>query len=156
MRIQSILFFASLFLVSCVSSNSDQNSQDPLWELEKKIVEEGENIEVEEINKAIEQATTMRLSWAYSPVTIAIRVAGQQMISPEIKIIAKSKSGNELVTHAVVMVEKKNLQDDSIKNQYYRIELKLGGSIWQVVDIKKAWNCRANRGHTEVSGELCN
>jgi hypothetical protein len=151
-------FFALILpflILSCGQNKAQENGEDVLWELEKQLYQNGETIEVDEINKAIKKASTMRLSWAYSPITIAIRVAGQQMISPEVKILAKSKSGNELITHTVVMIEKKNLQDDSLNNQYYRVELKLGGSIWQVVDIKKGWTCRVNRGHQEISAELC-
>lgn len=155
MRLNFLLILTSFLILSCGQNDSQKNEQDPLWGLEKQVFEKGEDIEINEINKSIEKATTMRLSWAYSPITIAIRIAGQQMISPEVKVLAKSKSGNELITHAVVMVEKKNLQDDSVNDQYYRIELKLGGSIWQVMDIKKAWSCRANRGHSEVNSELC-
>jgi hypothetical protein len=155
MRLKFLLIFTSFLIFSC-SQNSDQKSnQDPLWDLEQQVLENGKNIEVDGINKSIEKATSMRLTWAYSPIAIAIKVAGQQMLSPEVKILAKSKSGNELITHAVVMIEKKNLQDDSINDQYYRIELKLGGSIWQVVDIKEAWNCEANRGHEQVNSEPC-
>jgi len=156
MRLNSILvvlFTISLF--SCGQDTNQNNIQDPLWDLEKQVFENGEDIEIDEINKSIEKASTMRLSWAYSPITIAIRIAGQQMISPEVKVLAKSKSGNELITHVVVMIEKKNLQDDSVDDQYYRIELKLGGSLWQVMDIKKAWNCKASRGHSEVNAEVC-
>lgn len=156
MRLNFLLILSSFFVLSCGQNDSQENRQDPLWDLEQQVFEKGENIEIDEINKSIQKATTMRLSWAYSPITIAIRVAGQQMISPEVKVLAKSKSGNELITHAVVMIEKKNLQDDSVNDQYYRIELKLGGSIWQVMDIKKAWNCKANRGHSEINAELCN
>jgi len=156
MRLNFLLILISFFIISCGQNNSQEKTQDPLWDLEQQVFEKGENIEIEEINKSIEKANTMRLSWAYSPITIAIKVAGQQMISPEVKVLAKSKSGNELITHAVVMIEKKNLQDDSIDDQYYRIELKLGGSIWQVMDIKKAWTCKANRGHSEVNAKLCN
>ncbi|WP_375581106.1 hypothetical protein ABWH96_08915 [Marivirga tractuosa] len=155
MRTILILILLPFFFNSCDQKAQNNETNDPLWELEKQVFEKGENIEIEEINKSIEKATTMRLSWAYSPITIAIRVAGQQMISPEVKVLAKSKSGNELITHAVVMIEKKNLQDDSVNDQYYRIELKLGGSIWQVMDVKKAWNCKANRGHSEVNAEVC-
>ena len=150
MRFNFLLILSSFFILSCGQNDSQENTQDPLWDLEQQVFEKGENIEIDEINKSIQKATTMRLSWAYSPITIAIRVAGQQMISPEVKVLAKSKSGNELITHAIVMIEKKNLQDDSVNDQYYRIELKLGGSIWQVMDIKKAWNCKANRGHSEI------
>jgi enoyl-[acyl-carrier-protein] reductase (NADH) len=155
MRLNFLLIFSSFLVLSCGQNDAQKNTQDPLWDLEQQVFEKGENIEVTEINKSLEKATTMRLSWAYSPITIAIRVAGQQMISPEVKILAKSKSGNELITHAVVMIEKKNLQDDSVNNEYYRVELKLGGSLWQVMDIKKAWSCKANRGHSEVNSELC-
>ncbi len=155
MRLNFSLILISFLIFSCKENDSQKNAQDPLWDLEQQVFEKGEDIEIDEINKSLEKATTMRLSWAYSPITIAIRVAGQQMISPEIKILAKSKSGNELITHAVVMIEKKNLQDDSVNDQYYRIELKLGGSIWQVIDIKKAWTCKSNRGHSEVNSELC-
>ncbi|WP_296622469.1 hypothetical protein [Marivirga sp.] len=155
MRLNFLLILTSFLIFSCGQNDSQKNDKDPLWGLEQQVFENGENIDIVEINKSIEKATTMRLSWAYSPITIAIRVAGQQMISPEVKILAKSKSGNELITHAVVMIEKKNLQDDSINDQYYRIELKLGGSIWQVMDIKKAWTCKANRGHSEVNAQLC-
>ena len=156
MRLNLLLILSSFLILSCGQNDAQKTNQDPLWDLEQQVFENGENIDIVEINKSIEKATTMRLSWAYSPITIAIRVAGQQMISPEVKILAKSKSGNELITHAVVMIEKKNLQDDSIDDQYYRIELKLGGSIWQVMDIKKAWTCKANRGHSEVNAKLCN
>lgn len=155
MRINLLLTILSVVLLSCEQNANQKKEQDPLWGLEQQVFENGEDIAIEEINSAIEQASTMRLSWAFSPITIAIKVAGQQMISPEVKILAKSKSGNELVTHTVVMVEKKNLQDDSVNNQYYRIELKLGGSIWNVVDVKKAWTCKASRGHTEINSELC-
>ncbi|SMG38981.1 hypothetical protein SAMN05661096_02597 [Marivirga sericea] len=155
MRPYFLILIPALFTLSCGADTTRESSQDPLWELEQQVYENGENIEIADINQSIEQASTMRLSWAYSPITIAIRVAGQQMISPQVKIIAKSKSGNELITHAVVMIEKKNLQDDSVNNQYYRIELKLAGSIWQVMDIKKAWTCKANRGHQVVNAELC-
>lgn len=155
MRLNFLLILISFLIFSCGQNDAQKDTQDPLWDLEQLVFEKGENIEIDEINKSIEKATTMRLSWAYSPITIAIRIAGQQMISPEVKILAKSKSGNELITHAVVMIEKKNLQDDSVNDQYYRIELKLGGSIWQVMDIKKAWTCKANRGHIEVNSELC-
>ncbi len=155
MRLNFLLILTSFLILSCGQNDAQKNTQDPLWELEEQVFEKGENIEIDEINKSIEKATTMRLSWAYSPITIAIRIAGQQMISPQVKVLAKSKSGNELITHAVVMIEKKNLQDDSVNDQYYRIELKLGGSIWQVMDIKKAWSCKANRGHSEVNSELC-
>ncbi|MGJ3234930.1 hypothetical protein [Marivirga sp.] len=155
MRLNFILIIFSTFLFACSQNTETANDQDPLWELEQQVFENGENIEIDEINKAIEKASTMRLSWAYSPITIAIRVAGQQMVSPHVKVLAKSMSGNELITHTVVMIEKQNLQDDSINDQYYRIELKLGGSIWQVMDIKKAWSCKANRGHSEVNAEVC-
>jgi outer membrane biogenesis lipoprotein LolB len=155
MRLDFILIILSTFLFACSQNSENGKNQDPLWELEQQVFENGENIEIDEINKAIEKASTMRLSWAYSPITIAIRVAGQQMVSPQVKVLAKSMSGNELITHTVVMIEKQNLQDDSIDDQYYRIELKLGGSIWQVMDIKKAWNCKANRGHSEVNAEVC-
>jgi len=155
MRLSFLVLFLSFFIFSCGQNDAENSTQDPLWELEEQVYKKGENIEIEDINKAIEKASTMRLSWAYSPITIAIRVAGQQMISPEVKILAKSKSGNELITHAVVMIEKSNLQDDSIDDQYYRVELKLGGSIWQVVDVKKAWNCKANRGHSDISAKVC-
>ncbi|WKK74819.2 hypothetical protein QYS49_24555 [Marivirga salinae] len=155
MRLNYLLILTSFLMFSCGQNEAQKDTQDPLWDLEQQVFEKGENIEIDEINKSLEKATTMRLSWAYSPITIAIRVAGQQMISPEVKILAKSKSGNELITHAVVMIEKRNLQDDSVKDEYYRVELKLGGSIWQVMDIKKAWSCRANRGHSEVNSELC-
>lgn len=155
MRLNFLLILISLLIFSCGQNGAEKDTQDPLWDLEKQVFEQGENIEIDEINKSLEKATTMRLSWAYSPITIAIRVAGQQMISPEVKILAKSKSGNELITHAVVMIEKKNLQDDSVNDEYYRVELKLGGSLWQVMDIKKAWSCKANRGHSEVNSELC-
>lgn len=156
MRLNLLLILSSFLILSCGQNDAQKTNQDPLWDLEHQVFENGENIDIVEMNKSIEKATTMRLSWAYSPITIAIRVAGQQMISPEVKILAKSKSGNELITHAVVMIEKKNLQDDSIDDQYYRIELKLGGSIWQVIDVKKAWTCKANRGHSEVNAKLCN
>jgi hypothetical protein len=155
MRLSFLILISSLFVLSCGQNEAQENTQDPLWEIEQQVYENGESIEIDEINKSIEKASTMRLSWAYSPITIAIRVAGQQMISPEVKILAKSKSGNELITHTVVMIEKKNLQDDSVNNQYYRIELKLGGSIWQVMDIKKAWTCKSNRGHEVVNAKLC-
>jgi hypothetical protein len=156
MRLNFLILIITTFLFSCSENSGQENNQDPLWDLEKQVFEKGEDIEIEEINTAIEKASTMRLSWAYSPITIAIRVAGQQMVSPQVKILAKSMSGNELITHTVVMIEKQNFQDDSIDDQYYRIELKLGGSIWQVMDIKKAWNCKTNRGHAEVNAELCN
>ncbi|MGM0581273.1 MAG: hypothetical protein ACQETL_11370 [Bacteroidota bacterium] len=154
MRYNLLFIITSFFLLSC-GQDEAQKEQDPLWDLEQQVFENGEDIEIDEINKSIEKATTMRLSWAYSPITIAIKVAGQQMISPEVKVLAKSKSGDELITHVVVMIEKKKLQDDSINDQYYRIELKLGGSLWQVMDIKKAWNCKANRGHSEINAEVC-
>ncbi|HET8858355.1 hypothetical protein [Marivirga sp.] len=156
MRQLLFLIFFSILFNSCTQHSDENGTEDPLWKLEEQVFKNGENIEIDEINESIQKATTMRLSWAYSPITIAIRIAGQQMISPEVKILAKSKSGNELITHAVIMIEKINLQDDSVNNQYYRIEMKLGGSIWQVVDIKKAWTCKSNRGHSEVSAEVCN
>lgn len=155
MRINYLLILISFLIFSCSQKSEQDSSQDPLWELEQQVFENGEDIEIDEINKSIEKASTMRLSWAYSPITIAIRIAGQQMISPEVKVLAKSKSGNELITHVVVMIEKQNLQDDSIDDQYYRVELKLGGSLWQVMDIKKAWNCKAGRGHNVVNAEVC-
>jgi len=155
MRFNLLLTLLSFLIVSCSQNTEKNNSQDPLWELERQVFENGEDIKIDEINKSIEKASTMRLSWAYSPITIAIRIAGQQMISPEVKVLAKSKSGNKLITHVVVMIEKQNLQDDSIDDQYYRIELKLGGSLWQVMDIKKAWNCKAKRGHSEVNAKVC-
>jgi len=155
MRLNFLVILSLFLILSCGQNDAQKNTQDPLWDLEQQVFEKGENIEIEEINRSIEKANTMRLSWAYSPITIAIKIAGQQMISPEVKVLAKSKSGNELITHTVVMIEKKNLQDDSVNDEYYRIELKLGGSIWQVMDIKKAWNCKADRGHSGVNSELC-
>ncbi|WP_340153292.1 hypothetical protein [uncultured Marivirga sp.] len=155
MRLNFLIVIVSCFLFACGQDGEKGKNSDPLWELEQQVFEKGEDIEIEEINSAIEKATTMRLSWAYSPITIAIRVAGQQMISPQVKVLAKSMSGNELITHTVVMIEKQNLQDDSIDDEYYRIELKLGGSIWQVMDIKTAWTCKAERGHTELTSEVC-
>jgi len=155
MRFNLLLTLLSFLIFSCSQNTEKNNSQDPLWELEQQVFENGEDIKIDEINKSIEKASTMRLSWAYSPITIAIRIAGQQMISPEVKVLAKSKSGNELITHVVVMIQKQDLQDDSINDQYYRIELKLGGSLWQVMDIKKAWNCKASRGHSEVNAKVC-
>lgn len=144
-----------MLIFSCSQKSNENEAQDPLWDLEEQVFEKGENIKIDEINKSIEKASSMRLSWAYSPITIAIRIAGQQMIGPNVKILAKSLSGNDLITHVVVMVEKKSIPDDSIADEYYRVELKLGGSIWQVVDIKNAWSCRTNRGHSEVSAVLC-
>lgn len=155
MRLNIIIIFCSFLMLSCGQNDTQQSTQDPLWDLESQVLEKGKNIEIEEINKSINKASSMRLSWAYSPVTIAFKIAGQQMISPEIKILAKSLSGNELITHVVVMVEKKNLPDDSLNDEYYRIELKLGGSLWEVTDIKTAWNCKANRGHSEVNAVIC-
>ena len=155
MRLNLLFLFIPFIIISCSQKDQQNGSEDPLWDLEQKVFENGQDVEIEDVNKSIEKATSMRLSWAYSPITIAIKVAGQQMISPEVKVLAKSRSGNELITHVVVMIEKKNLQDDSVDDQYYRIELKLGGSLWQVMDIKKAWNCKANRGHSEVNAELC-
>lgn len=156
-----ILFFVSIlflfFFGACHNDSNTQSSTDlnPLWNYEQELIDKGEALPIEKYNEAIEKALSMRLPWAYSPLSISLRVAGQQMISPEVNIASKSLSGRELITHAVVIIEKKGLKDDSLVDEYYRVELKLGGSIWQVSQVNKAWRCRANRGHQHISAVPC-
>lgn len=159
--INRLLFFVPIlllfFLGACQNDSNTQSSADlnPLWNYEQDLIDKGQALPIEKYNDAIEKALSMRLPWAYSPLSIALRVAGQQMISPEVNLVAKSLSGNELITHAVVLVEKKSLQDDSILDQYYRVELKLGGSMWQVTQVQEGWKCKENRGDQSLSAEKC-
>lgn len=149
------LWLLLLIASACATPEQKESAENGLWAFEAEILENGESLPIEEYNKSVEKALSMRMPWAYSPVSIALRIAGQQMVSSEINIASKSLSGNELVTHVVVLVEKKNLLDDAISDQYYRVELKLGGSIWQVTQIDNAWRCRQGRGHQQLSAVDC-
>lgn len=152
-----IKFLCCLLLIvsACSTATKNDSVENGLWTFEAEILENGKSLPIEEYNKSIENALSMRMPWAYSPVSIALRIAGQQMVGSEINIASKSLSGNELVTHVVVLVEKKDILDDSISDQYYRVELKLGGSIWQVTQIDNAWRCIEGRGHQKLSAEDC-
>ncbi|WP_188461332.1 hypothetical protein [Marivirga lumbricoides] len=147
--------FIVLIISACSPETKNETAENTLWLYEAEVLKSGKSIPIDEYNKSIEKALSMRLPWAYSPLTIALRIAGQQMVSSELNVVSKSLSGNELVTHAVVLVEKKNLQDKRLQDQYFRVELKLGGSIWQVTQINTAWKCREGRGQQALSAEEC-
>lgn len=153
------LFFLAItiFLVTCDSGKSQNEKElnNELWSYEEAIQDNGEKIEVAPYNESIQKAMSVRLPWAYSPLSIALRVAGQQMIAPNVNMVAKSLSGNELITDAAVIIEKLNLPDDSLDDEYYWIRLKLGGTVWQVAEIKHAWKCKDGRGHQNLSAEKC-
>ncbi len=154
----TVSFLLLIMILSGCKDNKvteNQNDLNPLWNYEQDLLDRGSVLPIDDYNQSIEKALSMRMPWVYSPISIALRVAGQQMISPEVNLVAKSLSGNELITHAVVIIEKKGLLDDSLADEYYRVELKLGGSIWQVSQVSKAWKCRENRGHQEISAKPC-
>lgn len=151
----SIIILILFNLLGCNGTDKESAKENDLWSLESSIIENGKSIDRQPYNEGIEKALSVRLPWAYSPLTIALKIAGQQMISPQVNIVSKSLSGNELVTEVAVLIEKKNLPDDSVDDEYFLIQLKLGGTIWQVADIKHAWKCKANRGHQTLSAEKC-
>ncbi|MFT4741764.1 MAG: hypothetical protein ACI9XJ_002605 [Marivirga sp.] len=150
-----LLLFAVTTLLGCNRKVANSISEDGLWTLESMILSNGQSIDRKPYNQGIENAMAARLPWVYSPLTIALKVAGQQMISPQVNMVSKSLSGNELVTEVAVIIEKKNLPDDSLADEYFWMRLKLGGTIWQVAEIKHAWRCREGRGHQELSAEKC-
>jgi len=153
-KLLSVLYIFTL--ISCHSqNNNDAEMESGLWVYETAIINNGEKVDITPFNKTLEKAASARMPWAYSPLGIALKVAGQQMISPEVNLVSKSLSGNELITDVVVIVEKKALPDDSMQDEYHRIRLKLGGSLWQVAEIKHAWRCRKGRGHQTLSAVLC-
>ena len=160
MKLLSKLTFLVILLNITVLSGCDDkvektSLQNGLWELEEEIISNGKPIDRKPFNDGIEKAMSVRLPWVYSPLTIALKVAGQQMISPQVNMVSKSLSGSELVTDVAVIIEKKNMPDDSLDDEYFWIRLKLGGSIWQVAEIKHAWKCKEGRGHQTVSAEKC-
>lgn len=156
---KSIFQFAMgcFVVLSTVSgcNQKDEEAEKGLWALETAILSNGETVDRQPYNEGIERAMAARLPWVYSPLTIALKVAGQQMISPQVNMASKSLSGNELVTEVAVIIEKKNLPDDSLADEYFWMRLKLGGTIWQVAEIKHAWRCREGRGHQELGAEKC-
>ncbi len=158
MKLNPILCFLSvitLLVTSCQPEIEGRENDNELWKYEKQLIEKGNDIPVKEYNEAIEKAISMRVPWVYSPVSIALRIAGQQMVSTEVNVASRSLSESNLITHVVVMVEKKDVKEGAIKNQYYRIELKLGGSIWQVTQINNAWTCKEGKGSQNLTSKQC-
>ncbi|MBK6264547.1 hypothetical protein JKA74_05810 [Marivirga sp. S37H4] len=151
----SLLAFFSLMISACDPKIEGRENDSGLWAYEKELMEKGNDIPVKEYNEAIEKALSIRMPWVYSPISIALRIAGQQMVSSEVNVASKSLSPTHLITHVAVMVEKKELQEGLIHDQYYRIELKLGGSIWQVTQIHNAWKCKEGKGPQALTSEPC-
>ena len=123
-RAPFIVVLSVISLFGCNSKVDTSTSDHGLWALESNIVSNGKSIDRSRYNEGIERAMAARQPWVYSPLSIALRVAGQQMISPQVNMVSKSLRGNELVTEVAVIIEKKNLPDDSLVDEYFWMRLK--------------------------------
>jgi hypothetical protein len=134
---------------------NDSEISKTLIDLAPEIDKKGEKIEVQKFNENVKMAQAMRQSWSYSPISVALKLAGEQMDTPAVQVEAKSLTGSELITEARVIVKKEGLLDDSLLSEIYSVKLYLAGSIWQVSTAYKAWNCREGRGHSEFNSSPC-
>ena len=156
MPIKKIIFPFLLItlVVSCDQKQVEGKQQfNELWQLEEAIYTSGKDVDIVPLNQGIEKALTVRLPWAYSPLSIAMKIAGQQMVSNEVNMASKSLTGDELVTEVAVLIEKKGFPTQNIEKEYFWIRLQLGGSVWQVNEVKHAWLCKGNA--KKLGAEKC-
>ncbi len=115
-----------------------------------------QNVDINQINRTIDQAARRGNAWVKSPMQILIRLTGDfsEMKNRTIELTSPTgEAGSEIM----VTVINDGLLDDSVRSEKYMYKLeKTSSGVWKVTSAQKSWRCQQNRGHQDFSAVPCN
>ncbi len=123
-------------------------------------VESYKQLEVADFNRVVEKASQNNEAWTKDVMQVALKFVPEMSIEEEgrrSRIIEVAKADIDTQPGVVVVIiTDDGFADDSVRGQKHRVELKKGtDGAWKLVNARKAWTCRPNRGHQNYSTQLC-
>ncbi len=94
-------------------------------------------------------------SWTGSPITVALRFAGEEFDSRTKNIDVESLSGGESFDKVLISITEDGFLDDSIRGSMVILRMESVNGFWNITSAKKVWRCWENRGHVAYNSEPC-
>lgn len=128
------------------------NKKPDLGDLEKV----GQTMSTTKFNEEIATARESGKEWTGSPITVALKFAGEGLDSRKKSIDIESLSGGEVFNKVVVSITEDGFLDDSIRGAMVILRMEENNGFWSITSAKKVWRCWENRGHTAYNSDPCN
>lgn len=172
----SFLFIGLFFLLfiaceptgtSSNGANTDTTTTPPTAPQEEKTVpvnvkpsiadleKVGQTMSVSAFNSDIAKGRESGESWTGSPLTVALKFAGEGFDCQKKSVDVESLSGGEVFDKVLVSITEDGYLDDSLRGSMVILRMEQVNGFWEIKSAKKVWRCWENRGHTAYNSEPC-
>lgn len=115
----------------------------------------GQTMSVAAFNDEVAKGRENGAAWTGSPLTVALKFAGEGFDCRKKNVDVESLSGGEVFDKVLVSITEDGFLDDSLRGSMVILRMEQVNGFWKITSAKKVWRCWENRGHTAFNSEPC-